>query len=309
MATYFLIVLGFVLLIAGGNLLVDGSVAVARKLNVSPLLIGLVLVGFGTSTPELLTSLVAAYRGVPGIAVGNVIGSNIANILLVLGVAAFLRPVAVQKKSFARDGLFLILSTGVLVMALLWGVIGALSGMIMCATLVFYVVFSYRTEKKNRVKACDKNIKTSKSLLLSFAKAVIGILLTLYGARLLVENASLLAKAWGVSEKIIGLTVVAVGTSLPELVTSVVASLKNQSALAFGNVVGSNIYNALFILGVTALFLPVFVPPNVLVDILVMALATGLMLVFGRSGCLSRKVGTLFLALYVAYIFYLAQGI
>ena len=308
---YLLIVIGFVLLIAGGNLLVDGSVAVARKLKVSPLLIGVVLVGFGTSTPELLTSMIAAYKGVDGIAVGNVIGSNIANIFLVLGLAAFLRPVPVHKKSFKRDGLFLIISTVVLVFALLCGTIGRFVGLLMCATLFFYVAYSYRTEKyiASETEHQDEIAEPVRSLLFSLVKTIGGIALTVYGARLLVDNSASLAQVWGVDAKIIGLTVVAVGTSLPELITSIVASLKKQSDLAFGNVVGSNIYNALFILGATALFLPISVPAHVVSDILVMCLATILMLIFGSRGRISRKMGALFLTLYVVYVIYLAQSI
>lgn len=305
---YLLIILGFVLLIVGGNFLVDGSVAVARKLHVSSLLIGLILVGFGTSTPELLTSVIAAYKHAEGIAVGNVIGSNIANILLVLGVAAFLRPVPVRKKSFKRDSLFLSLSTVVLVFALMCGRIDFVLGFAMCAALAFYIFYSYKTEK-HFPDSDDGDETSKKSLLFAFIKTVLGIGLTLYGAQLLVDNAVALAKAWGVDEKIVGLTVVALGTSLPELMTSIVASLKKESAVAFGNVVGSNIYNALFILGATALFFPVVVPEHVMPDLLMMVAATMLMLIFGWRGRLSRGVGAVFISLYIAYIFYLAQSI
>lgn len=309
--TYVLIMLGFVFLITGGNFLVAGSVAVARRLNVSALLIGLVLVGFGTSTPELLTSLVAVCKDSSGIAVGNVVGSNIANILLVLGTTAFLRPVPVQRKSFKRDSVFLIISTMVLIFALLWGVIGKFLGFLMCVTLAFYVFYSYKTEKqiKNDQSIVGQKKHTKISLLLSLAETIGGIVLTLYGAKLLVENAVLLAAVWGVDEKIVGLTVVAVGTSLPELITSIIASIKRQSELAFGNVVGSNIYNALFILGLTALFLPVKVPANVMPDIFIMCVATLLMLIIGRRGAVSRRAGALFLTLYIVYIIYLAQSV
>ena len=303
---YFLIVVGFALLLMGGNFLIDGAVMVAKKLKVSPLLIGLVLIGFGTSTPELLTSLIAAYKHVEGIAVGNVVGSNIANIFLVLGVAALLRPVPVAKKSFKRDSLFLLLSTGVLIFALLWGHIGFAMGLLMCLTLAFYVFYSYSTEKEIPEAEETGDNLSKKSLSFALFKTVLGIGMTLYGAQLLVDNSVALATSWGVSEKVIGLTIVAIGTSLPELMTSIVASFKRQSAVALGNVIGSNIYNALFILGATALFLPVAVPASIESDVVVMTIATLLLLVAGfYSKCIGRKMGVLFLALYIAYLFYL----
>ena len=301
------------LLIKGGDLLVDGSVAVAHRLKVSPLLIGLVLVGFGTSSPELATSLLAAYRRAEGIAVGNVIGSNVANILLVLGVAAFIQRVPVRRASFRRDSFFLILSTVILVLALLWGRIGFILGLLMCVALGWYVYYSYQTEKVSQFTMEEVEQTVSKNpgrgaFGKDVLRAVSGIMLTLFGAHLLVENGVLLASSWGVSETVIGLTMIAVGTSLPELATSVIASLKKQSDLALGNVIGSNIYNALFILGFTALFVPIQVPAHILVDIVVMALATGLLLFFGFQNKLSKKCGILFVVLYALYIVYLVHS-
>ncbi|MBQ3695368.1 MAG: calcium/sodium antiporter [Alphaproteobacteria bacterium] len=309
---YILILIGFAMLIYGGNILVDGAVSVARRMKVSPLLIGLTLVGFGTSTPELMTSLFAASIDAEGIAVGNVVGSNIANILLVLGVAAVIRAISVNKTSFKRDSLFLSIATGVLVLALFWGRIGFILGFIMCATLGYYVYYSYQTEKKEAKLDPTKTevVRNKKSnhieLGLSIAKTILGIVLTVIGARVLVTNSVVLAERWGVSETIIGLTIVALGTSLPELATSIIASLKKHSDLAWGNVVGSNIYNALFILGVTALFVPVKVPKNVMIDTLIMVGVTALLLYFGRRGKLTKRGGWLFCALYVVYIAYLA---
>ncbi|MBQ4472017.1 MAG: calcium/sodium antiporter [Alphaproteobacteria bacterium] len=311
----FWIIVGFLLLMYGGNLLVDGSVAVAKKMRVSSLLIGLTLVGFGTSTPELMTSLSAVFQGNPGIGIGNVVGSNIANILLVLGVAAFLNPVIVSKKELKRDGLFLAISTLVLMAALWWGRIGRLAGLGMCGLLAYYVWYCYQTEKKGAA-ASEKSVglKTNfthyeqKELLMSTLKTIAGIVLTICGAYILVDNAVRLAHQLGVSPTIIGLTVVAIGTSLPELATSIVSSIKKQSALAYGNVVGSNIYNALFILGATAILRPVPVPTakdSVSIDTLIMAIVTALLLGFGYRGKFSRTTGIVFLALYVVYVGYL----
>jgi len=313
---YVLLLIGFICLIGGGNLLVDGSVAVANKLKVSPLLIGLVLVGFGTSAPELATSLLANYRQAGGIAVGNVIGSNIANILLVLGVAALLRAIPVQKKSFKRDSLFLAFSTFILILALLCGTINTGLGILMCAVLLFYIGYSYKTEKKDM--STDQPTSSQKDpkdpdeldagLLLSILKTIAGIALTLCGANLLVNNSVILASQWGVSETIIGLTVIAVGTSLPELATSIIASIKNQSDLALGNVIGSNIFNALFILGLTAVFMPIDVPSDIIPDMIFMILATVLLIAFGLKGKLSKINGILFVALYIVYIVYLVYS-
>ena len=308
---YILILLGFAMLIFGGNVLVDGAVAVAKRLQVSPLLIGLTLVGFGTSTPELMTSLFASAMNAEGIAVGNVVGSNIANVLLVLGVAASMYPISIGKASFKRDSLFLSLATGVLVFALLCGRIGFLMGVLMCATLGYYVYYSYRTEEKadhNSTK--PYSIRDHyKEIIKYTAKTIAGIAITVVGARILVINSVILAERWGVSETIIGLTIVALGTSLPELATSIIASLKKHSDLAWGNVIGSNIYNALFILGVTALFVPVQVPKNIWPDVLIMVMITALLLYLGHKGKLSQKVGWLFCALYALYVGYLAINI
>ena len=299
--TYLLLALGLFFLFIGGDWLVAGSVAVACRLKVSPLLIGLTLVGFGTSTPELVTSLIATYKGSAGISVGNVVGSNIANILLVLGVAALLNPIQVKGKSFKRDATFLVLSTLVLVGASSFGTIGCLLGILMVGTLVFYIIYSYKTEKETS----DESEKPA-PLMISLIRTIAGILLTLLGAKLLVDNSVALARAWGISEAVIGLTIVAIGTSLPELATSIMSAIKKHNDVAFGNVVGSNIYNALFILGVTALFMPVQIPSGMGLDLGIMTLVTALMIgiAFGFKRY-SRATGALFLILYAVYIMHL----
>ena len=303
--TYLLLALGLFLLFIGGDWLVAGAVAVAHRLKVSPLLIGLTLVGFGTSTPELVTSLIATYEGSAGISVGNVVGSNIANILLVLGVAAFLHPVQVKGKSFRRDATFLAFSTLILVGALAFGTIGRWMGLIMVGALVLYVVYSYKTEKEMP----DENEKPA-PLIRSLIRTIAGILLTLIGAKLLVDNAVELARTWGISEAIIGLSIVAVGTSLPELATSVMSALKKHNEVAFGNVIGSNIYNSLFILGVTALFMPVQIPEKMGTDLGVMCIVTALMITIAfLYQKYTRWVGALFLILYALYMAHLGGAL
>lgn len=298
---YFFLILGFAALIGGGNCLVDGSVKLARRLGVSPLLIGLTLVGFGTSTPELITSLLAMFQNAEGIALGNVVGSNIANILLVLGVAAAISPVRVDLKAFRRDGLFLVLSAIVLVIAILIGQIGRFMGLVLVGLLIFYVIYSYLSDKKAAHDQSDDTPTGSVGMALLWT--VGGIALTLLGAKLLVDNAILLAQDWGISEKVIGLTVVAVGTSLPELITSVISAIRRQDDVAFGNVVGSNIYNALFILGLTAVFMPISVPGKMGIDVWAMMGATAALtgIAFWKKE-FSRPIGLLFLLAYALYI-------
>ena len=312
--SYILLVFGLLLLIGGGNILVDGSVNVAKRFKVSSLLIGLLFIGFGTSLPELSTSLISVARKVDGIAIGTVLGSNIANILLVLGVAAILRPIKIHPNSFGRDAIFLGVSTIVLLVSVLKGSIGWELGALMCMTLAFYVYHAYKTDKnhmKGRVVEPQRIVLSRRfhmSTPLAVVLTVCGLVLMLFGAHLVVNSVVVLAGHWGISETVIGLTVVAFGTSLPELVTSIIASVKNHSEVAVGNVVGSNIYNALFILGFTSLFLPVIVPPSVKVDMLVMAATTMLLLAIGWGyGKISRRMGWCFISMYCMYIVYLGM--
>lgn len=306
--TYLLLALGLFLLAFGGDTLVSGAVGVAKRLGVSALLIGLTLVGFGTSTPELVTSLLAVAKNANGIAVGNVVGSNIANILLVLGAAAVIAPVRVDLKAFRRDGAFLTVSTLALLAALLIGHINRLMGAGLVGLLLIYVAYSYVSDKKAQKKQAPEQAAdvSEEPILKPLIKTGCGIAFTLLGAKLLVDNAIVLAREWGVSEAVIGLSIVAVGTSLPELATSVMSALRGHNDVAWGNVVGSNIYNALFILGVSAVFMPIGVPPSMKTDMAVMTGVTALLigLAFWKKG-LSRPIGFLFLAAYAVYVGYL----
>ena len=310
------IVLGLVLLVVGGEALVRGAVALASRLGVSPLLIGLTVVGFGTSTPELVTSLQAAFAGSPGIAVGNVVGSNIANILLILGVGALLMPLAVARGAFLRDGTVLVASTLAALAIVLTGTLSRPAGLVLLLGLVGYLVWAYRSERLAAPGSAkgDGVVETPATpetpLPLALLYAVGGIAVTVVGARLLVGGATDLAARFGVSEAVIGLTIVAVGTSLPELVTAVVASVRRQPDVAFGNVVGSNIYNVLGILGVTALVKPVPVPDQIGgFDVWVMVAATVALLAVAITGWrIVRGEGLALLAAYGVYVAWLATG-
>ena len=312
--SYLLILGGLVLLAAGGEFLVRGAVGLAQILRISPLLAGLTIVGFGTSTPELATSIQAAMAGSPGIALGNVIGSNIANILLILGASAVLLPLVVQPAAFKRDAIALAGSTALCVVAVLMGTIGALTGVVLLAALVAYIVWAYRSEKeagdaeaeRHVTEAGDAAPQTHNGWILGLM-VVAGLAGAIFGAKLLVEGAVELASAAGISEAVIGLTIVAVGTSLPELVACMVAVRKNHPEVALGNVVGSNIYNVLGILGATAIIHPLQVPAEIArLDIWVLVAVTALLLVQLRSGWkISRSEGALLLVLYAGYTAFL----
>lgn len=309
--TIFSLVLGLTLLLFGGELLVRGAVAAARALNVSPLVIGVTLVGFGTSAPELVTSIDAALIGSPGIAIGNVVGSNIANILLILGLAATIAPLLASPRAFVRDGPALLGASLVLLLLCHTGRLDRPGGALLIALLVAFVAFSYISDRRLANGSAVLHLAEADSVtplrrpfpltLLLLALGFAGVLL---GADLLVGAALELAWRWKASETVIGLTLVAIGTSLPELVTSVVAAVRRQGDIALGNIVGSNIFNSLGIVGVTALVKPLTVPPELVrFDSWVMLGAAVLLVGFVFAGrCLRRREGAALLALYAGYV-------
>ena len=312
--------IGLVLLLIGGELFVRGSVSIARRLGVSPLLIGLTLVGFGTSTPELVTSLQAAMAGSPGVATGNVIGSNIANILLILGLAALLKPVLVDARAFRRDSVVLVLSALLCLGVVMSGVLDRLSGLAFITGLVVYIGFAIWQERGTvmagsvdiaAAAGAGEPLPAPSSTVLAGMFTLSGLALVIIGASLLIDGAVGIATRFGISETIIGLSIVAVGTSLPELATSVIAALRGQGDVAFGNIVGSNIYNVLGILGVTALVQPIPVPPEIMAaDIWIMLAATCVLILVARTGHrITRTEGTLMLASYGAYTAWLASQV
>lgn len=308
---------GLVLLVAGAELLVRGSVGIARRLRVSPLLIGLTLVGFGTSSPELVASVTAAIKGSPGIAVGNVVGSNICNVFLILGLAALFAPLTITRAAFLRDGPVLMVVSVALLAVCLLGDLPRRVGLVFVGLLIAYIVWCYRTEKQEAPAAAHVHENEAATvpalggpLAMGIGASIAGLLLLVAGAYLLVGGAIELARDFAISETIIGLTVVAVGTSLPELATSVIAAARGQSDVAFGNVVGSNIYNILGILGVTALVQPIPVPAEIVAfDIWVMLGSSVLLVMFAMTGWrINRWEGAIFLGVYGLYIAWLARS-
>ncbi len=307
---------GLVLLALGGELLVRGAVGMAARLGISPLLAGLTIVGFGTSMPELATSVQAALGGSPGIALGNVVGSNIANILLVLGISALVMPLVVNPASFGRDSIAMGGATLLCTGAVMLGVIGPLPGVVLLACLAGYIWYAYKSESaadddechRHEAEVEDRPVPPDTGPVVLGGMIVAGLVAAIFGAGWLVSGATVLASAAGVSETVIGLTVVAIGTSLPELIACVVAVLRKHAEVALGNVVGSNIYNLLGILGTTAMIEPINVPAEIAdFDIWVMLGVTALLIVQLRTGwMLSRIEGAVLVALYASYTIFLA---
>ncbi|MQX35764.1 calcium/sodium antiporter [Roseospira navarrensis] len=317
MSSTVLVIGGFVLLVLGGEGLVRGAVSVARRLGVSPLLIGLTLVGFGTSTPELVTSMQAALAGSSGIAVGNVVGSNIANILLILGLTALIRPVLAHPVAFGRDGPMVVLAAVVAMAVTMLGVVSRTSGLMMVLLLIAYVTITYLRERKQPDASADMHTAEADaagsapmglfpSLLFLFG----GMVLVVLGARLLIDGAVAIAAGLGVSDTLIGLTMVAVGTSLPELTTSIVAAVRGQGDVAFGNIIGSNIVNVLGVLGVVSIVTPIAIPAEIAAfDIWVMLGATAALVLAVVTGWrVSRREGAVLLLGYAAYLGWLAMS-
>jgi len=318
MSATLLVVIGLAGLVLGGEMLVRGAVSAAKSFGISPMVIGLTLVGFGTSTPELVTSLQAALSGSSGIAIGNVVGSNIGNVLLILGIAALLAPIAVDPKAFARDGTVMVIATLLCLGAVLLGDVSRGVGIAFLMSLLAYLGFTLWSERRNTgtpaaavYEAEAEAVPGSDySLGVAIGIAAVGLVITIIGARFLVSGAVSIAQAAGLSETVIGLTIVAIGTSMPELVTSIIAVRKGQGEVALGNVLGSNIFNILGILGVTAIVQPMAVPAEIArLDIWMMCGATAVLIVFARTGwTVSRREGFVFVAAYAAYIGVLLLG-
>ncbi|MEM6761635.1 MAG: calcium/sodium antiporter [Pseudomonadota bacterium] len=302
-ATILTLLAGLVLLLAGGDGLVRGAVSLAQRLGVSPLVIGLTLVGFGTSTPELVASVQAALIDAPGIAVGNIVGSNIANILLILGISAIILPISATRDVLRRDGTVLLASSVAMVAIVLSGSLERWLGVVLIASLAVYTIASFVAAQRRGTDGEDASGQ-SYGLFVSLALTVGGIGAVILGADLLVKAAIDIARIAGLSQAVIGLTVVAVGTSLPELVTSVMAALRGQGQVALGNIIGSNIFNILGIAGAAALVTRVPIPPQIIaLDVWVMLGASILLIIFAMTGRgISRWQGATLLACYVVYL-------
>lgn len=301
---------GLVLLFIGAEGLIRGSSNLAIKIGITPLVVGLTVVAFGTSAPELVVSLKAALIGNSSIALGNVVGSNIANIALILGVAALIRPLDVHANVIMREIPIMIGITILLIILLLDGEIGLIDGLIFVTGVVVYTIVNItlaRKEKNPEVEEEFKEgLKSRLSIPISIIFMIVGLGLLILGANLFVQSAVAIAKLFHLSDAIIGLTIVAIGTSLPELITSIVASYKKEADIAIGNVVGSNIFNILTILGITAIIIPVSSAGISYVDLGIMLITAVVLLPLSKTGfSISRMEGAFLLIGYAAYLYYL----
>lgn len=309
--TYIALFGGFVLLFLGGEGLVRGAVSLARRLHVSPLLIGATVVAFGTSAPELVVSLDAALKGAMGIAFGNIVGSNIANLLLILGVAAMIWAVKVDRRALLRDGIALALSTALIIVFARFDRVERWEGVVMFLLLGGLIVFSYWQERRRASAAAVLHTKEAEELhivpqpiWLATLSVAGGLAAVVGGAHLLVDAAVTIAHALGMSDAVIGLTIVAVGSSLPELATTVVAAYRRHTDVALGNVLGSSVFNILGILGLVAAVRPIAVPAEIIRFDLWFLLGTTIVVLLPvfAGWRVNRPVGALFVLGYAAFV-------
>jgi cation:H+ antiporter len=315
MLQYVLLVVGFMLLIKGADLLVDGASSVGRKLNISDLVIGLTIVAFGTSSPELFVNIFASIKGNTDIAIGNILGSNIANIFLILGVSAVIFPLAVGKGTVWKEiplSLLAALLLGVMANDRLiddsdTSALSRIDGLVFLAFFVIFMYYSFGIAK--RIEGIDDHMPQKQySLLKSMLLIIAGLVGLGVGGNWIVGAAVHIASGLGVSQSLIGLTIVAVGTSLPELATSAVAAYKKNAEIAVGNIIGSNIFNIFFVLGLSAVIKPLPFNPGSNIDIGAVILASLLLFLWmftGKKRSLDRWEGVIFLILYCSYITFL----
>lgn len=305
MLSFIMLVFGFVLLVWGADKFVAGASALARRLGVSPLLVGLTIVAFGTSAPELAVSLTAALQGANEIAVGNVLGSNIFNLLMVAGLSAVVCPLVMDRTLLRRDWPISVGAAILLVYILPDLTISRIEGIILLLLFAMVLGTQIRAALKNRDTLASEEDEVPMRPLMIGVNIVLGLACIIIGGQLAVNGATGIARMFGLSETLIGLTIVAIGTSLPELVTSLVAARKGQNEIAMGNVIGSNIFNLLLILGVSATITPIPVQATSIIDALVLI---GISVVFylpARRGKLGRAPGAIMALTYVVYTVYL----
>lgn len=308
MEIFLLLFFGLILLFVGGELLVRGSSSLAISIGLTPMVVGLTVVAFGTSSPELVVSIQAALKGNSAISIGNVVGSNIANIALILGLSTLIRPVTVQSTAVLREIPFMIFISIIFSVLVFFRHIAFLAGFLFVSLLILYIIFSIYNSKKSASTEITDSVKIKYSTLVSILFVILGLVGLVFGSDLFIEGSVKLARILGASEFLIGLTVVAVGTSLPELVTSIVASIKKESDILVGNIVGSNIFNILAIIGIAAMITSINLSQVNIIDLLVMLFFS--VIIFPMSilnKLISRREGILLLIGYVVYIIYLVN--
>ena len=302
------LVAGFVLLVKGADFFVEGAVGIAARFGIPQLVIGLTIAAMGTSMPEAAVSITSALKGSAGITVGNVVGSNIMNILVILGVTAIIAPIAVQKstRNFEIPGMIAV-TVLFLMLGYTGGEIVRFEGIILWVVFIGYLVYLFWIAKHNKDEEIDDEHEKKWSLPVQLIAIVGGIAAIVFGSDLAVDGATAIAKAFGMSDRVIGLTIVALGTSLPELVTSVTAAKRGRADLAIGNIVGSNLFNILFVAGTTALITPVVFADKFIIDSVIAIAAAVLLLVCvcNRDMKLKRPAGIIMLVCYAGYLAYL----
>ena len=309
-----LLIIGFVMLIKGADWFVDGAAGIADKLHIPQLIIGLTIVAMGTSAPEAAISISASVQGSADIAVGNILGSNILNILIILGITSVITPLAVQKSTVKYEIPFVIIISVIFgLIGLFDNSIGFIDGILLWVLFIAYIVYLFIMTTKGKIKADESddedNDKKPKKVWQLILFGIIGIALVVFGSNITVNAATEIATMFGMSERFIGLTIVALGTSLPELVTSITAALKKNADIAIGNIVGSNIFNILFVIGTSAMITPVAYQNQFLIDS-ILCVATAillLLLVLNKDKKLKRWGGILMLICYAGYFVYLIR--
>ena len=314
MLTYILFVVGFVLLISGANLLVEGSASIAKKLNISSIVIGLTIVAFGTSAPEFIVNIFASIQGNTDIAIGNILGSNIVNILLILGISAIIFPLATKENTVWKEiplSLLAAILLGVMVNDTLidGGTFSGITRIDGIIFLAFFIIFLYYTFGISKVSGENTDLEIKEMSYMKSSLYIVGGLSGLiFGGKWIVDGAIKIAEGFNVSQSLIGLTVVAIGTSLPELATSAVAAYKKQSDIAIGNVVGSNIFNIFYILGFSALIRPLPFSKTSDIDIMMTifsSLILFLIMFIGKKHTVERWQGITMIIIYIGYVAYL----
>ncbi|MGY5239856.1 calcium/sodium antiporter [Clostridium tertium] len=313
--SYLILIIGFILLIKGADIFVDGAAKIAKKFGIPSIIVGLTIVSLGTSAPELSVSLIASFEGNNGITIGNVLGSNIFNTLMVLGVTAIIMPIVIKKNSVIKDYIINIV-VSIVLLVLTFGrvllnkeaALTRISGIILLILCTIYTVYLIKSAKSRKEE--DSEEEEDIKILSCIIKIILGIIGIIAGGNLVVSSASDIAYSFGLSDKLVGLTIVAVGTSLPELVTTMIASIKGENDIAIGNVLGSNIFNILLILGVSSSINAIPISSSLLIDILfliVISIILGIFMFKGKKDKLKlyKLEGLILVLLYIIYMIYI----
>lgn len=304
-----LLIFGIVVVLKSADWLTNGAVGLATKLGISQIVIGLTIVAIGTSMPEFFVSIVSAIKGTPDLAVGNIVGSNIFNVLLIVGVAATVAPIAIQRATVRRDIPIAIVASIMLTFMMLDDNISRIDALILFAAFIAFIWITLRNSKNDaneKDASTEKVIPTWKSVLF----IIFGLMGLVLGSNIFVDNASSLAHGWGISDAVIGLTIVAGGTSLPELATSAVAARKGDSGIAIGNVLGSNVFNILMILGLTGIISPMHIQNITYIDMAVMVISMALFWLFSFTKLrVERWEGCVLIACFLGYITWLVSNV